>query len=93
MHHHGVKNAYAVAVKIIYIIHLDSGDPIYTALEKDRIVGVTALSAPYVKKSKFKSAILIIKNLPRLLRLIPAAIKAARTLFAAIKPPASLPKK
>jgi len=87
-----LKNAYATAVKISYIIHLDSGDPIYTAIEKDRIVGVAALSTPYAKKSKSKSAILIIKNLPRLRRLVPSAIKAARSLLAATKPPTSLPK-
>jgi len=87
-----LKIAYAAALKIIYIIHLDSGDPIYTALENDRIVGVAALSTPTAKKNKFKSAILIIKNLPRLVRLVPAAIKAARPLFAATKPPDSLPK-
>lgn len=87
-----LEKAYAAAVKIIYIIHLDSGDPIYTAIEKDRIVGVTVLSTPYAKKSKSKSAILVIKNLPRLLRLVPKVIKAARALFAATKPPSSLPK-
>jgi len=87
-----LKNAYATVVKIIYIIHLDSGDPIYTAIEKDSIVGVAALSTPYVKKSKSKSVILIIKNLPRLIRVIPKAIKAARALYAVTKPPANLPK-
>jgi ribosomal protein S18 acetylase RimI-like enzyme len=88
-----LKKAYSTAVKIIYVIHLDSGDPIYTAVEEGRIVGLAALSTPFTKKSKSKSAILIIKNLPRLLRLIPTAIKAARALFAATKPPTSLPKK
>ena len=87
-----LKNAYAAALKIIYIIHLDSGDPIYTAIEKSRIAGIAALTTPDAKKSKFKSAFLIIKNLSRLFRLIPLAIKAARTLFAATKPPKSLPK-
>jgi ribosomal protein S18 acetylase RimI-like enzyme len=87
-----LKNAYALAVKIIYIVHLDSGDPIYTAIEKDKIVGVAAISTPFAKKNKSKSAILIIKKLPRLLRLIPLAAKAARLLYAATKPPASLPK-
>ena len=87
-----LKNAYAAAIKIIYIIHLDSGDPIYTAVDKDRIVGVAALSTPYAKKSKSKSALLIIKNLPRMLKLVPTAIKAARTLLAATKPPPSIPE-
>ncbi len=31
-----LKNAYATAIKTIYIIHLNSGDPIYTALEKTK---------------------------------------------------------
>ncbi len=87
-----LKNAYALAVKIIYIVHLDSGDPIYTAIEKDKIVGVAALSTPFAKKSKSKSAILIIRSLPRILRLVPSAFKAARSMYAATKPPTSLPK-
>ena len=87
-----LKDAYSVGVRIIYSIHLDSGDPIYTAVEKDRIVGLAALTTPYAKKSKSKAVVLIIKNLPRLLRLIPKAIIAARALFAATKPPAGLPK-
>ena len=87
-----LKSAYATAIKIIYTIHLDSGNPIYTAVEKGRIVGLAALTTPYAKKSKSMAAVLIIKNLPRLLRLIPKAIIAARALFAATKPPAGLPK-
>jgi GNAT superfamily N-acetyltransferase len=87
-----LKNAYAADIKIIYLVHLDSGDPIYTAIEKDKIVGVIALTTPFAKKSKSRSAILIIRKLPRLLRLIPLAAKAARLLYAATKPPASLPK-
>ena len=35
---------------------------------------------------------MIIKNLPRLLKLVPSVIKAAWALFAATKPPAGLPK-
>jgi len=87
-----LKNAYSLAVKIIYIVHLDSGDPIYTAVEKDKIVGVVALSTPFARKRISKSAILIIKSLPRILRLVPSAMKAVRSLYAATKPPASLPK-
>ena len=46
----GLKDAYSTAVKIIYFIHLNSGDPIYIAIENDRIVGVAALSTPYTTK-------------------------------------------
>ncbi len=87
-----LKNAYKAGIRIIYKIHLDSGDPIYTATEEGRIVGFAALSTPYSKKSVLKVAGLLFKSLPRLLRLFPPVIKSARALFAAIKPPKSLPK-
>ncbi len=87
-----LKSAYSTAVKIIYTIHLDAGDPIYTALEKERVVGLAGLTTPEARKNKIKSFILFIRNLPRLLPLIPSALRAARMLYRATKPPAGLPK-
>jgi len=87
-----LKKTYSVAVKIIYIIHLDSGDPIYIATQEDKIVGVAGLKTPGAKKNIFKAVFLLFKNLPQLLRLLPAIFKAARALFEATKPPTSLPE-
>ena len=86
-----LKKAYSTALNIIYLIHLDSGDPIYIAAEEDSIVGVVGLKTPSAKKNKAKAAVLLFKNLPQLLRLLPAAFKAVSALFNATKPPTSLP--
>lgn len=87
-----LKSAYSIAVKIIYTIHLDAGDPIYIALDEERIVGLAGLTTPGAKKSKMKSFIMVIKNLPRVLPVIRPALRAARILFRATKPPGNLPK-
>jgi len=86
-----LKKAYSIALKIIYIIHLDSGDPIYVAAKDDTIVGVAGLKTPGAKKNKSKAAFLLFKNLPQLLKLLPSVLKAARALFNATKPPTNLP--
>jgi len=87
-----LQKAYSIAVKIIYVIHLDSGDPIYVATEDGTIVGVAGLKTPGAKKNISKAVFLLFKNLPQLLRLLPPVLKAVRALFNATKPPTSLPK-
>ncbi len=87
-----LKSAYAVVVKMLYTIHLDAGDPIYAALENNRIVGTAGLITPGARKSKFKSVRLFIRNLTRLFPLFPSILRAARMLYGATKLPAGLPK-
>lgn len=87
-----LKKAYSIALRIIYIVHLDSGDPIYIATKEGSIVGVAGLKTPGSKKNIFKTVFLLFKNLPQLIRLFPSVVKAARGLFNATKPPSSLPK-
>lgn len=60
-----LKSAYSIEVKIIYAIHLDVCDPIYTALDKERVVGFAGLTTPEAQKSIIKSFKLFIRNLPR----------------------------
>ena len=87
-----LKKAYSKAIKIIYTVHLASGDPVYTAIENEKVVGIAALSTPGSKKSIGKAAALILRNLPQLLRIIPAALRAVRGLYRLQKPPGNLPK-
>jgi hypothetical protein len=87
-----LKSAYSIVVKIIYTIHLDAGDPIYTALDRGRVAGIAGLTTPGTKKSMVKSFKLFIRNLPRLLPVFPPVIMAIRMLYRATKPPAGLPK-
>jgi len=87
-----LKKAYSVAVKIIYIIHLDSGDPIYITTQEDKIVGVAGLKTPWAKKNILKAVFLLFKNLPQLLKLLPSVLRAVIALFNLTKPPTSLPK-
>ena len=87
-----LKSAYAVIVKIIYTIHLDAGDPIYAALEKGRVVGTAGLTTPDRKKNRLKAAARFMRNLPRLLPLLPSVLRSLLMLYRATKPPAELPK-
>jgi len=87
-----LKSAYGIVVKTLYTIHLDAGDPIYAALENGRIVGTAGLTTPDAKKNKLKSIAMFIRNLPRLLPLLPPALRAIRILNKVTKPPAALPK-
>lgn len=88
-----LNRAYAIIVKIIHTIHLDAGDPIYAALEKGRVVGIAGVTTPDANKNKLKAGAMFIRNLPRLLPLIPSVLRAVRMLYRATKPPAGLPKR
>jgi ribosomal protein S18 acetylase RimI-like enzyme len=87
-----LKKAYATTVKIKYLVHLDSGEPFYAAMDKERVVGIAVLTIPNTKKNKLKSAVLIIKNLPGLLIMLPPALRVARSALEATKPPSGLPE-
>jgi len=87
-----LKSVYAIAVKTLYTIHLDAGDPIYAALEEGRIAGIAGVTTPDRKKNRLKAVARFMRNLPRLLPLFPSVLRAFRMLYRATKPPVDLPK-
>lgn len=87
-----LKSAYSIAVKIIYSIHLDAGDPIYTAQENELIVGLAGLTTPEAQKNKLRAFKMFMRNLPRMLPLILPVLRAVRMLVRIMKPPSNLPK-
>ena len=85
------RKIYSRVVRLKFDLYLEAGNPIFSVLEKDKVVGLLVLQAPDIKISKKRLAQLILPRVPTLLALAPYFLRAV-PLSGATKPPGNLPE-
>lgn len=85
-----LRSLYSRAVRRKLELYLDAGHPLYSAVEKDRLIGLLVLKTPHIIISRAKIARLLPSLMPVLVGLIPNFIRAI-PLGLAIKSPPNLP--
>jgi len=87
-----IKKLYGTLVKIKFKLYLEAGNPIFVAVENDRILGLVIIKLHHVKISGSRALQLITPNLIRIMGLFPYFIKAIRMGMAdATRVPEKLP--
>lgn len=87
-----MKKLYGTLVKIKLKLYLEAGNPIFVAIENNRVLGLVVIKLHHVKISKGRAVQLIMPNLLRILGLVPYFIRAMRMGMAdATRMPEQLP--
>lgn len=84
------RKLYGTAVELKLKNHLEAGQPVFAAVENDRVRGLFVLKLPHVKTPHLTVIRLLLPRLPRLLALAPYFIRAV-DLAPAAKAPENLP--
>lgn len=87
-----IRDAYSKASKVKFLISIEAGQPIFIAMDKEKVVGFVVLKTPGTKISVYRVLKGIIGNLPVLITLLPSFIRVLRIGASAMKPPLNMPE-
>jgi GNAT superfamily N-acetyltransferase len=86
-----IRSAYSKASKIKLLLLLESGQPVFIAKDKEKVIGFIALKTPGLNIRGLRIVKEMIGNLPILMTLLPSFIRIVHIGTLAMKTPQDMP--